>query len=99
MNQRRQRPARSPTLLGAAAVLLMALCCAGPVLIAAGALAGVGGLLGNPWVIGAGVALLVTAVAAFARRGKHGDSCCSAASDPPAAHKLGDLTKGRNDNV
>ncbi|WP_082981626.1 hypothetical protein [Mycolicibacterium mucogenicum] len=98
MNQR-QQGSKSPILLGAAAVVLTALCCAGPVLIAGGALAGVGGLLDNPWVIGAGVALLVTAVVALSSRGKQGDSCCPPDSDPPAAHTLDDLRKGRNDNV
>ncbi|VEG41035.1 Uncharacterised protein [Mycolicibacterium flavescens] len=47
-----QRPRRNPVLLGAAAVLVTALCCAAPVLIAGGALAAVCGLLENPWVIG-----------------------------------------------
>lgn len=36
-----QRPRRNPVLLGAAAVLVTALCCAAPVLIAGGALAAV----------------------------------------------------------
>ncbi|MGV9770343.1 DUF4113 domain-containing protein [Microbacterium sp. NPDC003461] len=46
-------------LLGAGAVLLMTICCALPVLIAGGMLTGIGGLLlGNPWVIGVGIALL-----------------------------------------
>lgn len=42
-----------------ALVLLPVLCCGLPLLIAAGALAGLGSVLGNPWVIGATVVLLV----------------------------------------
>lgn len=100
MNQRPQKPVRSPLLLGAAAVLVTALCCAGPALIAGGALAAVCGLLENPWVIRAAVAVLVAAVAVvFARRAKHDDHCCPQESDPPAAHPLDDLTKGTNNHV
>ena len=87
-----QRPRRNPVLLGAAAVLVTALCCAAPVLIAGGALAAVCGLLENPWVIGAAVALLLAAVVAFARRGQRGDHCCPADSHSPATHTLDDLT-------
>lgn len=94
-----QRPRRNPVLLGAAAVLVTALCCAAPVLIAGGALAAVCGLLENPWVIGAAVALLLAAVVAFARRGQRGDHCCPADSHSPATHTLDDLTKGSIDNV
>lgn len=47
---------------GAGAAVLMVICCAGPVLIAAGALTGIGGLLRNPWVIGAGLVLVLGAV-------------------------------------
>ncbi|SFB62788.1 hypothetical protein SAMN05216266_13163 [Amycolatopsis marina] len=50
-----QRTARAT----GAVVLLSVLCCGLPLLIAGGALAGLGSALGNPWVIGAGVALLV----------------------------------------
>ncbi|GAA3137029.1 hypothetical protein GCM10010530_66550 [Kribbella aluminosa] len=57
--------------------MLMIVCCAGPVLIAAGALAGVGGLLGNPWVIAAAGFLVVAAVTAVVRRRRAGrDECC-----------------------
>lgn len=80
-------------------VLVTALCCAAPVLIAGGALAAVCGLLENPWVIGAAVALLLAAVVAFARRGQRGDHCCPADSHSPATHTLDDLTKGSIDNV
>ncbi|MCX8565142.1 hypothetical protein OS122_30110 [Mycolicibacterium mucogenicum] len=99
MNQRPMKPARSPLLLGGAAVALTVLCCAGPALIAGGALAAVCGLFENPWGIGAAVVLLVAAVVAVARRRTRGDTCCPAASDLPAAHTLGDLTKGPNGNA
>ena len=50
------------TALAVGAVLVLpVLCCGLPLLIAAG-LAGFGTVLGNPWVIGAAVALLVGAV-------------------------------------
>ncbi|MES4829864.1 hypothetical protein ABVB25_22290 [Streptomyces anthocyanicus] len=62
---------------GIGAALLMIVCCAGPALIAAGALAGIGGFLGNPWVITAAVLLLVAAVTAVVLRRRAGrDACC-----------------------
>ncbi|MGW5214804.1 mercury transporter [Streptomyces sp. NPDC004051] len=67
---------------GIGAAVLMVICCAGPALVAAGALAGIGGLLGNPWVIATAVVVLAAAAAAPAatvvRRRRSGrDACCS----------------------
>lgn len=67
-------------LLGAVAALLMVACCALPILVAGGAIAGVGALLRNPWVIGAGITLAVLALIAISRRRSGGDTathgCC-----------------------
>ncbi|CAH0123515.1 hypothetical protein ACI3KT_04125 [Microbacterium sp. ZW T6_19] len=68
-------------LLGAGAVLLVVLCCALPVLIAGGVLASIGGLLiGNPWVIGVGIALVLLVALTVARRrtrrGFTDSDCC-----------------------
>ena len=80
MTTRRDHRPGGGLLLGAGAVLLLALCCALPMLIAGGVLAGVGGILGNPWVIGTGIALvaLVVLVVALRRtRSDHTDhDCC-----------------------
>ena len=59
--------------LGAAAVFgLAVLCCAGPALLAAGALGALGGWLADPWLIGAAVVLIAAAVAwALRRRTTH----------------------------
>lgn len=74
------RPGGGGLLFGAGAVLLMAVCCALPLLIAGGVLAGVGGLLGGPWVIGAGIALVALVLLVVARRrarhGRTGPDCC-----------------------
>ncbi|HKN97612.1 MAG TPA: hypothetical protein VJX10_10880 [Pseudonocardiaceae bacterium] len=51
-----------------AVLLLPALCCGLPLLIAGGALAGIGSVLGSPWVIGAGVALVAGVVGWRIRR-------------------------------
>jgi hypothetical protein len=51
---------RGLAVLGAAAVL--ALCCAGPVLIAGGALGVAGGVLRSGWLIGAAVVVVLAAV-------------------------------------
>jgi mercuric ion transport protein len=46
------------------------------VLIAGGALAGMGGVLADPCLIGAGAVLVAIAVVAARRRRRDGDSCC-----------------------
>lgn len=62
---------RSPTgvraTLGVVAVAV--LCCAGPALLAGGTLAGLGGLLRSPWLIGVGaLVVLASATAVLVRR-------------------------------
>ncbi|GAB7145671.1 hypothetical protein [Mycobacterium riyadhense] len=63
-------PNRTRTALAAAGLaLLPVLCCALPLLIAAGALGALAAALANPWMIGAGAVLvLLVAVAWTARR-------------------------------
>ena len=61
---------------GVGVAVLMVACCAAPLLIAGGALAGIGGVLSNPWVIAAGVVLVIAALVGVARRGKPGGDCC-----------------------
>ncbi len=50
-------------LLLACCALPLLLCCGLPLIAAGGALAGVGGLLGNPWIIGAGIAVVMAVTA------------------------------------
>ncbi|EGG44389.1 MULTISPECIES: hypothetical protein [Streptomyces] len=61
---------------GIGIVLLMIVCCAGPVLVLSGALAGIGAWLANPWVIAAAVVLAVAAVTVLVRRRARRDDCC-----------------------
>lgn len=61
---------------GIGAAVLTIACCAAPALIAAGALAGIGGVLGNLWVIAAAVPVLAGAVTAAVRRRTRRDACC-----------------------
>ena len=69
-------------LVTMAALLVPALCCGLPALIAAGALGGVGSVIGNPWVIGTAVLLAVAVVAwlvlrhTSASRSGDGSACC-----------------------
>jgi len=75
-------PSRAGILatVGLAAAAL--LCCAGPALLAGGALSGLGGLLRNPWLIGGGAAVIVAAVGYAIARHTHGrggaqaEDCC-----------------------
>ncbi|WP_199796532.1 hypothetical protein [Pseudonocardia dioxanivorans] len=56
-------------MFGVAAVALLgALCCAGPALLAAGALGAVGSWLSNPWLIAAAAALGLAAAGWALRR-------------------------------
>ncbi|AEA28803.1 hypothetical protein Psed_6720 (plasmid) [Pseudonocardia dioxanivorans CB1190] len=71
-------------LLGTLAVvgvaLLSIICCAGPVLLASGALAGLGGVLVSPWLLAPAAVLMAGALAWWLRRRTgNGDACC-----PPA---------------
>lgn len=68
---------------GPTAILLLPILCRGlPLLIAGGALGGIGAVIGNPWVIGAAAVLVVGVVATQVRRRGGGsaraadDSCC-----------------------
>lgn len=74
------------TLATIGIVVLPVLCCGLPLLIASGALGGLGAVLGNPWVIGAAVALAVGTVAVLARRSggpaRSGDSACCPPDHP-----------------
>lgn len=83
--------------VGAAAVL----CCAGPALLAGGALSGLGGALRNPWLIAAGALLIVAAIGyPIARRTRRRDEpgpdvCCppegrakAALRNPPTEHPV-----------
>ncbi len=79
MSHKRDEGPRVGAVMGGAGIaLLMVLCCAAPILIAGGALAGIGGVLSNPWLIAAGVTLFVSGSIDFARRGEHiEDDCCT----------------------
>jgi len=73
-----QRRRNAVAVLGL--LLLPLVCCALPVLIAAGALGGLGAALGSPWLIGTAAILIVAGLARLVRRhvvGRH--NCC-----PPA---------------
>jgi hypothetical protein len=62
--------------LGFGAVALMVLCCAGPALLAAGALGSLGAFLGKPLVILAGSVVAAAAVIGVGRRQCTGAACC-----------------------
>lgn len=63
-----QRPDRHSFAAGVGIAVLMMLCCAGPVLIAAGALGAIGAALANPFVIAIGALVAVVAVVWAVRR-------------------------------
>jgi hypothetical protein len=65
-------------------VVLHVLCCGLPLLLAAGLVTGVGGLLRNPVVLGVGVALLGAALLPALRRARaeRDDDCCRPATRP-----------------
>lgn len=64
--------------LGILAVVGVAVCCGLPVLVGAGALAAIGGVLRNAWIVVAAV-IVVIGVAVFAvrrQRSNSADACC-----------------------
>ncbi|MGH9176978.1 MAG: hypothetical protein ACRD0N_00285 [Acidimicrobiales bacterium] len=72
--------------LGFGAVALMLLCCAGPALLAAGALGSLGAILGNPLVILAGSVVAAAAVIGAGRRHSRGAACCTSKHDGRPGH-------------
>ncbi|APU43430.1 hypothetical protein [Streptomyces sp. TN58] len=55
----RERSGLGEVAAAVGAALLMVACCAGPLLMAGGALRAVGGVLRNPWLITVGVVVLL----------------------------------------
>lgn len=82
----------SPAGIFAAVGVAAVLCCAGPALLAGGALSGIGGVVRNPWLIGGGAALVVLAVAYTIvrhrqrRAGNRTDVCCPPFTSRPEGH-------------
>lgn len=68
--------------------LLMVVCCAGPLLVAGGALGAIGGVLRNPWLITVGAVVLLTGTVHVLRcrarrRGAGPQDCCPTGPAPP----------------
>lgn len=88
-NNRHESPGRpddpgpSGVLLGSGVALFAVVCCAGPALIAAGALGVLGGWLRSVWVIGAAVVLLAAAVIWTMGRRRNGTSDSADCCNPP----------------
>jgi hypothetical protein len=75
---------------GIVAAFALLLCCAGPALIAGGVLSGIGGVLNNPFVIAAGVLLMVTGIGVTLRKLLSGKATC----DPSASDTTRDSDTG-----
>ncbi|WP_236244461.1 hypothetical protein [Streptomyces sp. CC210A] len=73
--------------------LLMVVCCAGPLLVAGGALGAVGGALANWWLITVGAVVLLAGAGyalrcrARRRRGAGPAECCSTVPAGPHPHE------------
>jgi hypothetical protein len=81
MSSHPDRQGKYTALTTGAALLLPALCCGLPLLIASGTLAGLGSALGHPWVIAPAAILLMGAVVGLLRRRAR---CCSPQPPSPA---------------
>ncbi|WP_062641437.1 hypothetical protein [Streptomyces maremycinicus] len=77
------------TMAGIGAALLMIVCCAGTVLLAGGALAGLGGVLVSPWLLAPAAVLLVGGLLwrLRHRRTGSGDACCPPGDRPDQPSK------------
>lgn len=71
----------------------MVACCALlPLLLAGGAIAGIGGFLRTPWVIGLAIAVLVLAVVGLARRRRRDSPDCYPPTPRARAAQSSDAT-------
>jgi len=80
MNGPQKSPGRGGTLAIVAGGALLVICCAGPALLAGGAVSALGGALHSPWLVILGV-LLVVGAAGFLLQRHRGDraaeNCCT----------------------
>ncbi|MGA5442337.1 mercury transporter [Streptomyces griseoincarnatus] len=73
--------------------LLMVVCCAGPLLVAGGALGAVGGALASPWLITVGAVVVLAGIGyglrcrARRRRGAGPEDCCPTVPAEPQPHE------------
>lgn len=82
--------------IGLLAVVGVAVCCGLPVVVGAGALAAIGGVLCNLWVITAAVVLAVVTIAYFSRRRRApGADCCPPPPSPAAGSQRGQRLGGQ----
>jgi hypothetical protein len=88
MSGRREDSGVRGTLVLLGAGLVMVVCCAGPLLVAGGALGAVGGALRNPGLITVGALMALIAIAyalncrTRRRRGAGPEDCCSSVPLP-----------------
>lgn len=80
----------SGAALGVGAVFAMVLCCAGPVLVAGGAIGAIGGFLASPVVIALGISLIVCALVAAARRARTEEDRCAPQAAPTSTDEAHD---------
>ncbi|MFJ4014395.1 mercury transporter [Streptomyces sp. NPDC090026] len=77
--------------------LVMVVCCAGPLLVAGGALGAVGGALASPWLITVGAVVLLAGTGyalrcrARRRRGAGAEDCCPTAPAEPRPNEQVDV--------
>lgn len=88
----------SGLLLGSGVALFAVVCCAGPALIAAGALGVIGGWLGSPLVIGAAVVLFVLSVVWTVSRRRNSTSDSADCCNPPPTRRTGLPQSSREDH-
>ena len=68
---------------GVGAAVLVIVCCAGPALVAAGALGALGGLLSNRWVIATAALVVIVAVMTVLVRRRSGRDACRPPTGSP----------------
>lgn len=76
MERKSKRGGFGGVLRGIGVVTAMVLCCAGPVLLAGGAFAALGGWMRDPLVIIVGTAIVGVTMFSVIRRQRSGQACC-----------------------
>lgn len=91
MKDKDKRGGFGGALGGIGMVTAMVLCCAGPILVAGGTFAALGGWMRNPLVTILGAAIVAVALFSVIWRRRSGQACCAPQDEPSSTISAGSV--------